>query len=119
MNASCKVQLALTLALILPATGCHSRHVLATVVNRTGQTIRLLEVDYPSASFGADHLDEGATVPNRLQLRGSGSLKVQYTAGNGHPVQIVGPELAERQEGWIEIVLLPDGKTEFHPELTP
>ena len=99
MNVSCRVPSVLALALFLLGTGCHSRHILVTVVNRTGRTIRLLEVDYPSASFGADRLDAGATLPNRLQLRGSGSLKVQYTAGDGHPVQIVGPELAERQEG--------------------
>jgi hypothetical protein len=78
-----------------------------------------LEVDYPSASFGADRLNAGANVPNRLQLRGSGSLKVQYTDGDGHSVQSVGPELAERQEGRIEIVLLSGGKTESHSELTP
>jgi hypothetical protein len=30
-----------------------------------------------------------------------------------------GPTLTERQEGKLQIVLLPDGKAEFHPELTP
>jgi hypothetical protein len=34
-------------------------------------------------------------------------------------VQIDGPTLAERQEGQLKIVLLPGGKAEFHPELTP
>ena len=32
------------------ATGCHSYHVETEVENRTGGTIQLLEVDYPSAS---------------------------------------------------------------------
>jgi hypothetical protein len=32
---------------------------------------------------------------------------------------MTGPELAERQEGRLQIVLLPQGKVEFHPELTP
>jgi hypothetical protein len=31
---------------------------------------------------------------------------------------VEGPILAEQQEGRIEIVLLPEGKAEFHPELT-
>ena len=30
-----------------------------------------------------------------------------------------GPTLVERQQGQLEIVLLPDAKAEFHPQLTP
>ena len=45
-------------------------------------------------------------------------MKVQYTAG-GKQVQISGPNLVERQEGSLQIVLLPGGKAEFHPDLTP
>jgi hypothetical protein len=44
---------------------------------------------------------------------------VQYTDGNGKQVQLDGPTLTEPQEGRLEIVLLPEGKAEFHPELTP
>ena len=99
--------------------GCHSYHVETTVENRTGAAIQLLEVDYPSASFGANSLDAGAVLHYRIQLRGSGALKVQYTAGSGKLVQLDGPVLAEPQEGRIQIVLLPEGKAEFHPELTP
>ncbi|HUD15060.1 MAG TPA: hypothetical protein VMQ56_15515 [Terracidiphilus sp.] len=101
------------------ATGCHSYHVETTVENRTGAPIQLLEVDYPSASFGADTLAAGAVFHYRIQLQGSGPLKVQYTAGEGRQAQMNGPTLTERQEGKLQIVLLPDGKAEFHPELTP
>ena len=48
---------------------------------------------------------------------GTGLLKVQYTASGGRQEKIDGPELAERQEGRLVIVLLPGGKAEFHPEL--
>jgi hypothetical protein len=106
-------------ATLLVLAGCHSYHVDATVENRTGGTIQLLEVDYPSASFGADSLAAGAVLPYRIQLRGSGPLKVQYTGSDGRQTQVEGPALAERQEGRIEIVLLPGGKAEFHPQLTP
>jgi hypothetical protein len=99
--------------------GCHSYHVETTVENRTGGTIQLLEVDYPSASFGDDRLEAGQVFHYRIQIRGSGPLKVQYTAGNARQIQIDGPPLAERQEGSLRIVLLPEGKAEFHPELTP
>ena len=33
-------------------TGCHSHYVAIDVTNSSGQPISLLEVDYPSASFG-------------------------------------------------------------------
>jgi hypothetical protein len=104
---------------LIGLTGCHSYHVDATVENRTGAPVQLLEVDYPTASFGADALTAGQVFHYRMQLRGSGPLKVQYTAGDGRPAQVTGPTLVERQEGTLEIVLLPGGKAEFHPHLSP
>jgi hypothetical protein len=99
--------------------GCHSFHVDATIENRTGAPVQLLEVDYPSASFGANTLAAGAVFHYRIQLNGRGPLKVQYTGGDGRQAQIDGPSVAERQEGTLQIVLLPGGKAEFHPQLTP
>lgn len=104
---------------LMAAAGCHSYHVETTVENRTGATIQLLEVDYPSASFGDNSLAADGVFHYRIQLRGCGPLKVQYTGGDGHPVQIQGPTLTEQQEGSLEIVLLPGGKAEFHPALKP
>jgi hypothetical protein len=105
--------------LLMIAAGCHSYHVETTVENRTGTAIQLLEVDYPSASFGADNLAAGADFHYRIQIQGAGPLKVQYTAPDRDQVQISGPTLAERQQGSLQIVLLPGGKAEFHPQLTP
>lgn len=99
-------------------TGCHSAHVDVAVENRTGTPIRLLEVDYPSASFGSDSLAADATYHYRIQVQGSGPIKVQYTASDGRQPQIQGPALAEKQEGTLEIVLLPGGKAEFVPDLS-
>lgn len=103
---------------LLGGIGCHSYHIDATVENLTGSPIQLLEVNYPSASFGDDVLAAGAIFNYRFQVRGSGPLKVEYTTSGQHQVQILGPVLAERQEGRIQIVLLPNGKVEFHPQLT-
>jgi hypothetical protein len=122
-----KIQQSLTLrflpAILLPvlalAAGCHSYHVDTTVENRSGAAIQLLEVDYPSASFGADSLAAGAVFNYRIQLRGSSPIKVQYTTVDRHQVQIVGPALFELQQGQLQIILLPGGKAEFHPQLTP
>ena len=107
-----------TVAAFVVATGCHSYHVETTVENRTGGAIQLLEVDYPSASFGANTLAAGAEYHYRIQLRGSGPIKVQYTGSDGRQTQVEGPTLFELQEGRIEIALLPGGKAEFHPQLT-
>jgi len=80
--------------------------------------VKLLEVDYPSASFGADKLAVDEVFHYRIQLRGSGLLKVQYTAPDERQVEVNGPVVVERQEGQLQIVLLPGGKAEFYPQLT-
>jgi hypothetical protein len=103
---------------VLSSTGCHSAHVEVAVENRTGAAIRLLEVDYPNASFGSDSLAAAATFHYRIQVQGNGPVKVQYTAGDGKQSQVSGPNLAERQEGALQIVLLPGGKAEFHPHVS-
>ncbi len=110
---------AVLLSVLIVCSGCRSYHVETTVENKTGAAIQLLEVDYPSASFGADSLAAGADFHYRIQLQGSGTLKVQYTASGGKQVQINGPMLHERQQGSLSIVLLPNGKAEFGPQLTP
>ncbi|HWG19363.1 MAG TPA: hypothetical protein VG225_02465 [Terracidiphilus sp.] len=99
------------------AVGCHSAHVEVTVENRTGAEVRLLEVDYPEASFGADSIAMGNDMHYRIQLTGTGPVKVQYTAPNKSQPQAAGPEMHQGQEGRLTIVLLPGGKAEFHPEL--
>jgi hypothetical protein len=105
-------------AALMVLAGCHSYPIDTTVENRTGGAIRLLEVDYPSASFGVNSLAAGELFRYRIQLRGNGPLKVGYTGSDGRQAQIDGPTLSERQEGRIEIVLLPEGKAEFHPQLS-
>lgn len=104
---------------LLAAAGCRSRHIEINIENHTGSEIRLLEVDYPSASFGADSLAAGANFHYRVQLIGSGPLTISYAGASGKQNKIKGPNLAEPQQGHLDIVLLPDGKAEFHPELSP
>jgi hypothetical protein len=113
------ISAAIAVAMLIVATGCHSYHVETTVVNQTGEAVKEVEVDYPSASFGEDSLAAGAEVHYRIQLQGFGPLKVTYTSSNGHLNQIEGPMGAEHQEGDLQIVLLPGGKAEFHPQLSP
>ena len=110
---------AILLLPIIISLGCRSYHVEINVENRTGASIQILEVDYPSASFGADTLAAGANFHYRIQVQGSGALKVQYTDSAGHQEQITGPTLSEGEQGNLQIVLLPNGKADFHPQLSP
>ena len=115
-----RVPILLTLLpVLLLLAGCKSYRIDVRVENRTGAAVKLLEVDYPSASFGIDSLENGATLPYRLEVRGSGAMKVLYTDADGRTShQVGGPNLQERQQGAVEIVLLPGGHAEFHPQLT-
>jgi hypothetical protein len=116
----CRGILAAVLApMLVFASGCHSHHIDVTVENRTGAAIQLLEVDYPSASFGADRLAPGEVFRYSIQVRGKGPLKVEYTGSDGRQEQMSGPTLADHQEGQIQIVLLSRGGAEFHPHLAP
>ena len=93
--------------------GCKSYHVDVTVENHTGAPVRLLEVDYPNASFGADSLAPDAVMHYRIQVQGDGPVKVQYTAPDQKQPQSTGPQLKQNQQGKLDIVLLPGGKAEF------
>jgi hypothetical protein len=101
------------------AAGCHSYHIDTTVENRTGEPLQLLEVDYPSASYGKNSMAAGEEYHYRIQIRGRGKLKISFTNRTGKAVQIDGPELVEGEEGQFEIVLLRGGKADFHPQLNP
>jgi len=105
---------ALVMLPLLSLAACHSAHVAITVENRTGAEVRLLEVDYPRASFGVDSLAAGAAYHYRVQVIGEGQVKVQYTDPANHQVQITGTNLAEGDQGRLDIVLLPGGKGDFH-----
>ncbi len=105
----------LLLLAAVPLAACHSSQLNVTVENRTGNTIRLLEVDYPNASFGSDTMSGGAVINTHIQITGKGPISVQYTSGEGHSVQNKGPQVADHEEGNLDILLLPGGKAEFHP----
>lgn len=97
------------LALLLPLAGCHSPYVAATISNRTSQPIDLLEVDYPSASFGTQSLAPGADFHYRFKVLGSGNVRLTYTTSNFHNQKSEGPYLKEGDEGPLEAIILPTG----------
>jgi hypothetical protein len=98
-----------TFACLLTATGCHSPYISATVSNRTTQRIELLEVDYPSASFGTQDLAPGSDFHYRFKVLGSGRMKLLYTDGTHQDHKSDGPSLGEGAEGSLSITITPAG----------
>jgi hypothetical protein len=99
------------LTTLFTATGCHSPYVATTVSNRTTQPIEILEVDYPSASFGTQALPSGADFHYRFKVLGSGSMKLLYTDAAHHDHKSDGPFLKEGAEGPLTIVIADTGVT--------
>jgi hypothetical protein len=110
---------AFMLAFIPVTVGCKSYWIDTTVENQTGQPVRELEVDYPTASFGTNTLEPGTAMHYRLQIRGSGPVKVEYTSPDGVTHHAQGLGLEERQQGQLTIRLQPQGKVDFLPKLQP
>jgi hypothetical protein len=108
---------ALLVASSIMVAGCHSHHIDSSIENRTGVTVRQVEVDYPSASFGVDTLAPGQIYPYRFQLRGDGQINVQYTLASGKQVHVNGPKVQEGNEGTMLIILLPNGEVQWIPDI--
>jgi hypothetical protein len=102
--------LALTLSLV-PLAGCHSPYIEADIVNATNSTLTLVEVDYPSASFGVETLAAGATYHYRFKILGSGPTKVLWTDAARHDHTIPGPSLNEGQQGTLVVTIQPTTAT--------
>ncbi len=102
---------------VLFVGGCRSAFVRATIVNHSTQ-VRLVEVDYPSASFGTTNLDSGAEYHYRFKVQGSGTVKMDFVDAHGKAHHTVGPELDEGQEGTLVITIDDAGKVNWAPSLT-
>jgi hypothetical protein len=101
----------LALGVILTLTGCHSAHIEATLSNRTPDTLTLVEVDYPSASFGTQTLAPGADFHYRFKVLGSGPTTLLWTDPSHHDHKSPGPDLHENDEGRLAITIQPSGPT--------
>lgn len=104
--------------LLLFAAGCHSHYIQATIVNRSAAALNVIQVEYPSASFGTQQLQPGAAFHYRFKLLGSGPIKISFIdARNGEHAQ-TGPELKEGQEGRLDIDLT-QTRADFNQALRP
>ncbi|MGA7158275.1 MAG: hypothetical protein WBY53_15610 [Acidobacteriaceae bacterium] len=92
---------ALTVLALITLTGCHSHYIAMDVHNASTQPISLIEVDYPSASFGVDTLAAGADYHYRFKILGDGPVKILWTDPTQHNRTSTGPTLTQGQEGTL------------------
>jgi hypothetical protein len=97
------------LSCLVATIGCRSPYVEATVTNHTNQSIDLIEVDYPSASFGTQSMVPGSSFHYRFKVLGSGDVKLTYTTSTFRDKTSKGPTLKEGDEGQLQIAIAPDG----------
>jgi len=90
---------------LMAAAGCHSAYIEATVTNATGAAVSLVEVDYPSASFGSETLASGADYHYRFKVLGEGPTKVLWTDAGHKEHSVPGPVLHEGNEGRMVVTL--------------
>ena len=96
-------------ATALLITGCHSAYIDATISNHTDKPLSLVELDYPSASFGTQTLAPGGDFHYRFKILGSGKLKLIYTDTSNTEHDITGPQLGEGEEGELQVTVDPSG----------
>lgn len=99
--------------------GCHSRYVQAVVVNHSGATLHVVQVDYPSASFGTQELANGGTFHYRFKVLGTGPLKITFTDAQMHEHQQVGPVMHEGEEGTLQIDFSAQDRASFQVSVRP
>jgi hypothetical protein len=99
----------LVLLALVGVVGCKSAYVEADVKNASGAAVSLVEVDYPSASFGVETLAAGATYHYRFKILGDGPTKVIWTDGAKKEHTVAGPKLNEGQQGAMTVTIGGDG----------
>jgi hypothetical protein len=103
---------------ILAIAGCHSRFVEATIDNQGASNLSMIEIDYPSASFGVGNLAPNSQFHYRFKIQGSGPVKLEYTDAQGKTHTVDGPELTEGQEGSLTVAIDSTGKVTWNPNFT-
>jgi hypothetical protein len=99
-------------------TGCHSHYIEADIRNTSGAPISLVELDYPSASFGKESLPSGVTYHYRFKILGDGPTKILWTDAHRQDHTVPGPALQEGQEGALTVTIT-DTTAQWNTQLKP
>jgi hypothetical protein len=112
------VTFASCLALVLSGLGgCRSAFVETTIRNDGDTPVKLIEVDYPSASFGTQALGPHSIYHYRFKVQGSGPVTLTYTGADGKSHTATGPTLDEGQHGGLTIAIDALGKVAWTESL--
>jgi len=103
------LRIVIALSLCLAAMGCRSAMILATISNHRSTPLTLLEVDYPSASFGIQQLAPGEEYHYKFKVIGEGSCALLWSEQSKQNQKSSGPILREGDEGTLNITFPADG----------
>lgn len=99
-------------------SACHSAFIQTAIVNHSGAAVRLLEVDYPSASFGTQQIASDGTYSYHFKVQDSGPVKLTFTNSAGKTITSTGPSLHEGQQGNLSVIIQGDGTVIWAPALS-
>ena len=103
------IRVLLAVAVLGSLLGCHSAYIDAVVQNRSERPLSLVEIDYPSASFGTQTLVPNGDFHYRFKVLGSGPTKVLWTDGAHQEHSAPGPDLQENDEGKLTVTFNNNG----------
>ncbi len=112
----------LLLALFLPlasalfVSGCASRVIQVTIENRSGGTLRNIEVEYPGGSFGLATMEQGGTYRYPIKPQRKGPVQIRYVNDEGRMQSVTGTVVEHNDSGSLRIILSGEG-AEFSPEV--
>ena len=102
----------------LSLTACRSAFVEATIQNNSAAQLHLIEVDYPSASFGTQALDAHAAYHYHFKIQGSGAITLTFTDAAGKTHTATGPILTQGQQGELTIAIDSSGRASWVSHLS-
>lgn len=105
------------IAALFLLSGCRSAFVETTIENTSPGELRLIEVDYPSASFGTQTLGAHSMYHYRFKIQGSGPVTISFTDNAGKAHSVTGPTLEEGQQGQLTISVDPAYKVDWKQSL--
>jgi hypothetical protein len=105
------------LATALTLTGCHSATIAATISNHTSAPLSLIELDYPSASFGTQTLAPGQDFHYRFKIIGGGATTILWTDAAHQDHKSSGPTLRDGDDGKLTITFNSDANPAWKLEL--
>ena len=104
---------------LLLATGCRTSAFVETSIRNNGETpLKLIEVDYPSASFGTQSLAPHSAFHYRFKVQGSGPITLSYLGPDNKTRTIAGPTLSEGDQGGLTITIDSAGQVSWQSAVT-